>query len=637
MAKLEGIIYTAFNGYVVLRGYAPIGDLAEISKRPDSYQRTADNPHKIDIVKFLRDDGSYFPEITLAHRVEEYYELISSINGEKDVDKEECKYVKGLYVLSERIPIGRDRARHAYLEIKKPADNEKLKRVDGNHRLEPFSPETDIKWWHQLVENREAIKDETDESKINGWLDHQAQLIRDELKNKIVPFTVILSDAHDKNSADIFEAKIFHDINFRAMPLREELSLKIISRLSAFDAEDKKKLGDGYPLALELIKKIETGIYDSIYWLNTQRDEQDTFYRTSCLRISQLLLNQKKVVDEELTINMEKLEHYRKEFVKIGKRIKKVKKEIQEKQTEIQKVEIDYPNFKIQSIYKELCVKKDAIVNDYKTNKNEFDILLQRYRHLIARNKILKQYIENCEDVNKITDALNGLVPYYQTLDNDSYGNIAFLCALVYYSLFEQVQLQSFMSWATRNGISQITNPDDLSKDSSHNLITMFDQISQSMENEIFVSMQFGDSQSELIYEKIVRAIEMFNTKHKNRNLWATPIRIDRAIEPSTSSIPDKILKAIKSCGLIIADLSSANINVYHEIGYAMGVAQAQNMKPNIILLYKEDTDYNKENKKDVDKFVGFNLRNLAQLRFKDYDQLVDGLVVRLEKHYGLN
>lgn len=612
MAKLEGIIYTAFNGYVVLRGYAPIGDLAEISKRPDSYQRTADNPHKIEIVKFLRYDGSYFPEITLAHRVEEYYELISSINGEKDVDKEECKYVKGLYVLSERIPIGRDRARHAYLEIKKPADNEKLKRVDGNHRLEPFSSETDIKWWHQLVENREAIKDETDESKINGWLDHQAQLIKDELKNRIVPFTVILSDAHDKNSADIFEAKIFHDINFRAMPLREELSLKIISRLSEFDAEDKKKLGDEYPLALELIKKIETGIYDSIYWLNTQRDEQKTFYRTSSLRISQLLLNQKKAVEKELIANQKKIEVYRKEFVFKGRKRRLLRKRIKEEGDE-------------------------ALKNDYKITKNEFDILLQRYRHIIARNKILKKYIDNCEDINKITDALNSLVPYYQTLDKDNYGNIAFLCALVYYSLFEQVQLQSFISWGTRNGINHIIDPDDLSKDSSQNLITMFDQISQSMENEIFVSMQFGDSQSELIYEKIVRAIERFNTKHKNRNLWATPIRIDRAIEPSTSSIPDKILKAIKSCGLIIADLSSANINVYHEIGYAMGVAQAQNMKPNIILLYKEDTDYNKENKKDVDKFVGFNLRNLAQLRFKDYDQLVDGLVVRLEKHYGLN
>jgi len=636
MAKLEGIIYTAFNGYVVLRGYAPIGDLAEISKRPESYQRTADNQHKIDIVNYLRDIKSYFPEITLAHRVEEYAELIKSINGDKDISKEESKFVKGLYVLSERIPIGRDRARHAYLEIKKPTDNEKLKRVDGNHRLEPFSSETDIRWWHQLVENREAIKDETDEIKINGWLDHQAQLIKDELKNRIVPFTVILSDAHDKNSADNFEAKIFHDVNFKAMPLREESSLKIISELSAF--EDKDKLGSGYPLAIELINRVKSGIYDTIYWLNTKRDnEENTFYRTSCLRIVQLLLNQKINIENELVANKELLENYRNEIVAKGKRRSLLKNQIKRKNKEIQEKEVIIPNFKIHSSYKELCIKKDTVENDYKVTKNEFDILLQRYRYLTARNKTLLDYIDCCEDINRITDAISNLVPYYQTLGNKNYGNIAFLCALVYYSLFEQVQLQSFISWATRNGINQITNPDDLSKDSSHNLITMFDQISKSMGNEIFVSMQFGDSQSELIYEKIVRAIEKFNTKHKNRNLWATPIRIDRAIDPSTSSIPDKILKAIKSCGLIIADLSSANINVYHEIGYAMGVAQAQNMKPNIILLYKENTDFNKEPPKDVDKFVGFNLRNLAQLRFKDYDQLVNGLVERLEKHYGLN
>ena len=68
-------------------------------------------------------------------------------------------------------------------------------------------------------------------------------------------------------------------------------------------------------------------------------------------------------------------------------------------------------------------------------------------------------------------------------------------------------------------------------------------------------------------------------------------------------------------------------------IGFVMGIAQSNKMLPNLILLYKEDTDHNKD-KTDVDKFVGFNLRNLSQLRFKNYDQLVDGLLSRLEKHY---
>lgn len=161
----------------------------------------------------------------------------------------------------------------------------------------------------------------------------------------------------------------------------------------------------------------------------------------------------------------------------------------------------------------------------------------------------------------------------------------------------------------------------------------MFEQIFQSKKNEVFVSMQFGDSQSELIYEKIVRAIEQFNTKYTGIHLNVYPIRIDRTVESSTYSIQDRILEAIKSCSLIIADLSSKNINVYHEIGYAMGVAQANNLLPNMILLYKEDTQY-KDKNEDTDKFIGFNLRNLSQLRFKDYKQLVDGLIERLEKHY---
>ena len=50
MAKLEGIIYKTFNHYVVLRGFAPIKDLAAISHKPDSYQRNALDTHKKEIV-----------------------------------------------------------------------------------------------------------------------------------------------------------------------------------------------------------------------------------------------------------------------------------------------------------------------------------------------------------------------------------------------------------------------------------------------------------------------------------------------------------------------------------------------------------------------------------------------------------
>ena len=132
MAKLEGIIYKTFDHYVVLRGFAPLKDLAVISRSPKSYQRNAIDDHKVEIIKFL-DSGEYkyFPEITLACRVERYSEFASNIGVDSAVDRDDAQFVKGLRVLGERLPYEGYRARHAYL-VK--TTNEDLVRVDGNHR-----------------------------------------------------------------------------------------------------------------------------------------------------------------------------------------------------------------------------------------------------------------------------------------------------------------------------------------------------------------------------------------------------------------------------------------------------------------------------------------------------------------------
>ncbi len=630
MAKLEGIIYSAFGTYVVLRGFAPILSLARISKKPDSYQRDANNQHKVDIVNYLADLKSYFPEITLACRVNDYEGLLRSIGDNKDVSKNSSEFVKGLRILSERLPIGRDRARHAYIEIINPTEEDKLLRVDGNHRLEPFDKAiTDISWWHQFVTNRDAIKDETDPEKIKGWLDHQARLFKKGISDKIVPFTIILSDAKD---ADNFEAKIFHDINFKALPLREEASLKIISELNAFD---KEKLGYEYPLALDLIEIVKTGQFNTIPWLKSNNDDSNSYYRTTCLSIARLLISQKETLYPQRKEWVLDLKKTRRDISNAQNEINILEKIIKAKFDEIQKIEFEKPDFEKMTIYKKLKLAISQFQEELKLKQNDHKGLEYKIAHLEYKATNLRRYLKNCENISIILEALTSLVGVYRSFNRDALGNIAFLCALVYYTILDKMQMQAFIDWAERNGINKVTEPDDLSKDSATNLIMMFEQIYQAKKNEIFISMQFGDSQSELIYEKITRAIEKFNEKHKSIHLNATPIRIDRTVESSSFSIQDRILEAIKSCSLIIADLSSSNINVYHEIGYAMGVAESHNMIPNMILLYKENTDHNKE-KKDIDKFVGFNLRNLSQLRFKDYKQLVDGLVDRLEKHYGV-
>ena len=627
MAKLEGIIYNTFSGYIVLRGYAPIGDLADISRKPESYQRNADNQHKVDIIKYLSDLNSYFPEITLACRVSDYEGLMQSIGGDKDVSNEESSFVKGLYVLSERLPLNRDRARHAYLELKKTLEEEKLVRVDGNHRLEPFS--SDIEWWHQLINDKSAIQEETDPLKRKGWLDHQATLERDKIAKRIVPFTIIMSDA---NNADNFEAKIFHDINFKALPLREEASLKIISELNAFEIN---KLGEEYVLAIELINEVKLGTYNAIYWLKSEKNTELSYFRTACLRIAQLLISQKEKISKLLADAQESKSELEIQIVKQNEVISAFEKELNSKKADIMDIEVKNPAFERMSGYKLALQEYENLKAKLYLSKNELDMQSQKQKHLVHKIDSLQKYIDNCNNKNAILSAFITLTEIYKNFEQKEYGNISYLCALVYYFLLDDEQLNSFIQWSKQNGINKIIEPDDLSKDASLNLITMYDQIHQTKKNEIFISMQFGDSQSELIFEKIVRTIEKFNSLHKDINLRATPIRIDRNVESNIFSIPDRIRDGIKSCGLIIADLSSANINVYHEIGYAMGIAESNNMIPNIILLYKENTDHNKENK-DVDKFVGFNLRNFSQLRFKDYDQLVEGLLRRLEKHYGV-
>ena len=603
MAKLEGIIYKTFDHYVVLRGFAAIKDLAQISHRPESYQRNADREHKKSIIQFLASgEYKYFPEITLACRVANYTEFAKNIGIDNAVDRDDAQFVPGLKVLSERLPYEGYRARHANLT--KNA-NDELVRVDGNHRLEIFDA------------NNEALWDE-------------AKADKHELEKLIVPFTVIFSE---KEFGDKFEAGIFHNINFKQLPLRQEASLRIIHDIGAFD--NKESLGKEYPLALDLIEVVKTGQFNAIPWLSVVDDISKSYYRTTCLSIARLLISQKETLylqRKECVLDLKKT---RRDISSIQNEIDTLEETVKAKFDEIQELELNQTGFEEMVTYKKLKLEISQIQEQLKLKQNNHISLEYKITHLEYKATNLRRYLKSCENTSIISEALTLLVGVYRSFSQEAHGNIAFLCALVYYTILDKMQMQSFIDWAERNGINKIIEPDDLSKDSAVNLIMMFEQIYQAKKNEIFISMQFGDSQSELIYEKITRAIERFNEKHKSIRLNATPIRIDRTVESSTFSIQDRILEAIKSCSLIIADLSSSNINVYHEIGYAMGVAESHNMIPNMILLYKEDTNYNRE-KKDIDKFVGFNLRNLSQLRFKDYKQLVDGLVDRLEKHYGV-
>lgn len=531
MAKLEGIIYKTFDNYVALRGFAEIKDLARISKKSESYQRVANEEHKKRIIKFL-EEGKYvfFPDIILACRAENYSQFRTMVGSDDDVDFAAATFVEGLNVMREYLPVKGHRARHASLDV---STDKKLFRIDGNHRLEPF--DESLEWWFSFIDVPNDIAEEKDDSKKEGWLKNQAKNYKSMIGTKIVPYTIIFTD---QISAEDFEAGIFHNINFKHLPLKEEASLRIISERNTFDISS---LGEEYLLASDLIDRAQKGFFRGISLLSPVSNEKDSIFRTSCLRIAQLI-----------------------------------------------------------------CDKK---VNDSELNKMYW----------------------KSDFVDVIEEVIQSLRPIYKKWGDNKQGSTSLLASLVYYGLKDTVKQKFFIQWANKNGINRIAK-DNVSRSTALSFVEMFDKVYQTKKSEVFISMQFHDPQSELIYEKIVRAIETFN-RNTSREIKIHPLRIDKYIKGETYTITDEILNAIESCSLVIADLSSANKNVYHEIGYAMALAKVKDVSPSVLLLLKENTNM-LEPGEDIDKFVGFNIRGFTQVRFKEYDDLVELLLKQLATHF---
>lgn len=89
-------------------------------------------------------------------------------------------------------------------------------------------------------------------------------------------------------------------------------------------------------------------------------------------------------------------------------------------------------------------------------------------------------------------------------------------------------------------------------------------------------------------------------------------LRIDRKPKVNANNIPKDVLDGIKECGLLIANLSddeqqNINGNVYHEIGYAMGLEQSEDKTKRIKLIKHKKTE-----------LVGFNIKPYRYLEYGD-------------------
>lgn len=229
-------------------------------------------------------------------------------------------------------------------------------------------------------------------------------------------------------------------------------------------------------------------------------------------------------------------------------------------------------------------------------------------------NKIIAEFSDNLEDVVKTAciqseSALN--------LDRDVF------IAMMYYRYLDKSQLSNFAQWVASNRItfSQATIEYE-------SLISMYEAYKIRQEKTIFVSMEFGKDETENHFKVIKRVVSEIN-KENGISPGLEVKRVDRVVDGTAYEINHKISDEIEKCGLLIADLTYVNPNVYHEIGLVMGrdIAEGRHPGANLIMILDESVS-------DDKKIVKFNLHSYKQLRFKQSEDLATKLKEEISEHF---
>ena len=219
---LRGVLEASFGNILCLRGFAKLGELADISTADESYQREVDERHKNDIADFY-DSGEYtfFPELILGvplsalklsgADIEDLYGTVAT--GEAKNLRN-----KGGITIKTSVKRYRDAGFHrlvsaAFYGFENFMQEKVVKRIDGNHRLE-------------AVERAE-----------------------DRIREYQAPFCLVLFRNEDECQS--FGRVFFHMINFRGKPISEEKNLELILDHDVFDDEKllRKPFGAEYWLA----------------------------------------------------------------------------------------------------------------------------------------------------------------------------------------------------------------------------------------------------------------------------------------------------------------------------------------------------------------------------------------------------
>lgn len=235
--RLTGVIDYSMGNFLCIRGFCPMIQLANISETIPEIQRDLLSEHAGEMDKFLSEgEFTFFPEVILCSDLaanEATYDSISSLRVAVRQKKNFSARVglfkfstKGYELLSKDDHRKKDNVQTVYIDFD-AAKVSKFLRIDGNHRL----------------------------SAVNESSSY---------KETAIPFCLLLFNG--ESETDKFCRALFHNINTKQIPLKDEENLCVIIESDTVFSDDAlvTSFGTPYLYTRKICDKIELSHYPLI-------------------------------------------------------------------------------------------------------------------------------------------------------------------------------------------------------------------------------------------------------------------------------------------------------------------------------------------------------------------------------------
>jgi hypothetical protein len=271
--KLKGVLELSLGNFLCLRGFAPMKVLCDISEPSESIQRDLLKDHRDEMVAFL-DEGefTFFPEVILCtplSRTEETAATVDILMRNLQQSRSSVRLKFDGFRLSSSVtktkspddPRAFTVFQTATLEIPR-GSKLKFSRIDGNHRLS-------------------ATHEKTKFEKYN------------------TPFCLILFP--DQSKADRLSRALFHNINYKQIPLTMEQNLRLILDDSGLFPDDKLKTNPSFGWPYYLARKLNNGLDFSL--VPNLKPFIEKEHRTFFVRQFKFLIKKKVLKEDESAVD----------------------------------------------------------------------------------------------------------------------------------------------------------------------------------------------------------------------------------------------------------------------------------------------------------------------------------------------